>query len=1159
MPNLFDDVMPDKAEWARETAPPGNVNLKNRPQVKNPDGTISTIRSISINEDGKEILIPTVSQDGKILSDMEAINLYHKTGQHLGKFKTIKEANDYAIKLHKQQESLLTEENMFQEVIPKPEGMHPFERALREEQKPLEIPWVDPVSAFAGGFTGAGLVGLRAGAGILTTLGKATLSGTLGAAMDFPIGTATDLVAKNHPYLALPFAVLVGMTSGMTLEKYANAKVISAFSRARKIPIEKLTETDFSQISKISAELDEVIQAGRPQKADEILERRITELAQEAIVPSVSTKSTAEHKAGASITELAEEARIGPKKPWQRTAEDLLQELRDQGKLKGKPVEPEIPTKPAELLPEEPISIKPKVPAKPTSTPDEPPRLVNEDGSEIIPGRLSPDAAETTRELARKYANSETDVEDVEKYVDSINFNKIDTTDDAKRLMVDVSKEISPKIQSQRRGQVSHDETTRMAIRSGITEKQLLKLKPGHILNAEESLAASMINTASAKRTIEAAKKVVAGEATEQDLLDFRLMIERHQIIQAAESGLATEAGRALSARNIIRNAEQIKLKNLSTMIEALGGREVTEEMARRLAMIDPDNVQQVNRFLQTVTLANTTDKIFEVWVNSLLSSPVTHAANSISNFLTFAMKFPEKATAVGFDALRTSFTGQPRTRYLGEVSSEVFGVMQGLRTGVRGALWSFRTGLPTEFQSKLEVRTFHAVKGTKGDVIRLPGRALVAADEFFKALNYSTELHGLAFRTAVQEGLTGKARATRIAQIIADPMSEIDDKARAEMLYRTFQKPMSSFMGTIARARMSGGVGGTIFRFIVPFMRTPTNIAKYGLERTPIGFIYTVSKQIGKQPFTPGEFADRIGRAAFGTVVGAAVYSYALEGRFTGAGPKDKVKRDALYRIGWQPYSFKIGDKYYSYKRLEPLGSIIGMAADMAEASTNMEESEWGDLINRMVTSLSKNITSKTFLRGVSDVLDAVSDPERYGPAWVNSFGGTVIPRVVVAGARASDDYLRQTPDLASYIQSEIPYLSQELLPKRNIWGEPLEREGSFIMKFASPVSVSKEKGSKADIEIVRLGVSIGKTSNKIFLPGEKKPVELDPKQYDILIVQGGTRAKKMIGDFVFTSGYEKIPDEGKATILKNLYESAMNIERTRMTAELVKQRRQK
>ncbi|MDS0905944.1 hypothetical protein OSC03_02820 [Morganella morganii] len=84
----------------------GNINLMNRPKVQNEDGSVSTVRTISVGTDEGEVLLPTVSDDGKLLTDDEAIALYEKTGKHLGIFDNPDDATAYAEQLHNQQEQL---------------------------------------------------------------------------------------------------------------------------------------------------------------------------------------------------------------------------------------------------------------------------------------------------------------------------------------------------------------------------------------------------------------------------------------------------------------------------------------------------------------------------------------------------------------------------------------------------------------------------------------------------------------------------------------------------------------------------------------------------------------------------------------------------------------------------------------------------------------------------------------------------------------------------------------------------------------------------------------------------------------------------------------------------------------------------------------------
>ena len=94
----------------------GNIDLYNRPQYRNEDGSISTVDSIGFNIDGQEVLLPSVwIKDGKpyhSYDDEEILNHYRETGEYLGKFNTLEESNAYAEKLHRAQEYYYSEQHL---------------------------------------------------------------------------------------------------------------------------------------------------------------------------------------------------------------------------------------------------------------------------------------------------------------------------------------------------------------------------------------------------------------------------------------------------------------------------------------------------------------------------------------------------------------------------------------------------------------------------------------------------------------------------------------------------------------------------------------------------------------------------------------------------------------------------------------------------------------------------------------------------------------------------------------------------------------------------------------------------------------------------------------------------------------------------------------
>lgn len=93
--------------WAQEDRPtygakvPATLDMDRRPHVVNADGSESTVRSMGFqDQNGDQVLVPTVGVKGNIMSDDEAVDNYYRTGQHLGKYGSIAESNAAAEAIH---------------------------------------------------------------------------------------------------------------------------------------------------------------------------------------------------------------------------------------------------------------------------------------------------------------------------------------------------------------------------------------------------------------------------------------------------------------------------------------------------------------------------------------------------------------------------------------------------------------------------------------------------------------------------------------------------------------------------------------------------------------------------------------------------------------------------------------------------------------------------------------------------------------------------------------------------------------------------------------------------------------------------------------------------------------------------------------------------
>jgi len=270
--------------------------------------------------------------------------------------------------------------------------------------------------------------------------------------------------------------------------------------------------------------------------------------------------------------------------------------------------------------------------------------------------------------------------------------------------------------------------------------------------------------------------------------------------------------------------------------------------------------------------------------------------------------------------------------------------------------------------------------------------------------------------------------------------------------------------------------------RLIVPFQKTPINAMQFVGQRldlfsTPAAWLQKklsapgmATKAIEESKLRnlrewhsadPRKRVEVVGRHMGAVAMMSAATGFAMSGKITGAGPDDPEQRDLLKSTGWMPYSIVTSEgKYIQYLRADPLSSFIGIAADMIEVTSRMtedDESIANTITHGVLTSAINNLVQKTYVSGLRNFFDAMSDSERFTGNFLEGLVGSVIPRSVQSAVSLFDDpVLKETSGMLDAIKSRVPGMSRFVPPQRNVLGEPIRRSSGIGGYFTGEDSVA-------------------------------------------------------------------------------------------------------
>ncbi len=739
-----------------------------------------------------------------------------------------------------------------------------------------------------------------------------------------------------------------------------------------------------------------------------------------------------------------------------------------------------------------------------------------------------------------------------------------------------IEKNLDPRVGTR----ISFSAQKQLAADLGMKVEDLLNRRSGEAFSAEQAIAGRSILKSSADNVLDLAKKASTGDVDAK--AQFALAVAKHQEIVSQVAGFTSEAGRALGSfriadlslptANIAEALTKFKPETLDAATKIVGGLdptapdyalkarqvlqiaktmeqldpEATATATKLLAKIDPNDpgyIRKTNELIREIKPSTTSDKIFEVYRNMLLSGPATVIKKVASESVMMALEFTKKTLVGGLESLK-SVVGMQKSP--DAFASEGFWYAR----GAAQALTHAKAVLSGEFDIAdapgFEHGGTSAIKGTAGKIMRFPSELIGRQTNLVYLTNYMGEINALAARQALTEGLAGEALASRQEYLAHNPTPEMSKAANDMGLHNTFQSELGKTGKAVSAAIQSNPVS----KFLFPFFRTPVNLVKASAEYSPYGALKgTWQGDLGLQT-----------RGMLGSSIAAGIAYLASQGVITGGGPVDFKQRKVKEETGWQPYSVKIGGKYFSYHKAEPLGLTLGAVADAVHSISKDEDpAVQSSKVVNATNHIIRNVSDLPFLMQIANIVDSLTHlgNGNTGERMIdNLLSSAVVPAGVKDIAQAADPTLRQPQyegsdnpltGLKQTIQSRVPGLTGNVPPQIGITGEPLQAPASRL-GGANPFPVSTEKANPVISELARLGITVENLPNKpikvkgvhgkmVELPNST-PTQQEATKLQTLETQDAYRRYSLV---VQHPQWQQVPDEEKVVILKKIHEAIL------------------
>lgn len=633
---------------------------------------------------------------------------------------------------------------------------------------------------------------------------------------------------------------------------------------------------------------------------------------------------------------------------------------------------------------------------------------------------------------------------------------------------------------------------------------------------------------------------------------------------------LGTELGQKVQALSIIKRlTPEGQLQMLQRVVErgktkgdkAYEGVEFTQEMIDKIlaaygkdGTYDQDKlnaaVEDVKQQIADQMKVTVMDKVNAWRYLSMLGNPKTHIRNLISNV---AMR---GTVAVKNTLARTIETFAPignRTKTWKGASEEVKAFARNTAVEMKDILSD--DSKYSEDASIKDKRQIFKNKVLNG-VYEFNSDWLSKEDWWFSKP---------AFVNSLSEFLAANGISTK-EDIQNNP--ELIEKAK---LYATEQSQIATFRqyswlaSKISDIERRNTVTDIVVGAVLPFKKTPINVAKAGLNYSPLGFAKTLTYDIAKVKSGKMEAStliDHLSQNVTGTALALIGYALAKVGFISGGGEDDKEgKFDS--QLGAQSYAVNIGGQSYSLSWLSPVAMPLFVGANAYE---QLEEGkEWnGDVVVETLAQTLDPLNEMSFLSGLNQVLSSYdSGMQKFagiGEAMVQNYVTQFVPTLSSQVAAVTDDTKRTTKvagdsgfkafdGIVNQIKYKIPGLRQTLEPSIDIWGNEVKQSENVMQRafdtFLAPYSTKSDISTAVDEEIKAVYGDTGEnkvipTTPDNYVNYKADKYKMSDEEYTKFKKQYGKLSYQLLRDLFDNQTYINATESEKADMIGKVYDFA-------------------